>query len=336
MKAIFLGTDEKKISKMFIKKYLDEYLNDLLPLNIYTKKDIVKNKNDFINVKYIFSTWNMPVFNEEEIRRYFPSLQAIFYAAGSVKYFADPFFNCGVKIFSSLKANSIPVAEFVVSQIILANKGYFQALRKYRRPFYKLAFFNARRHVLSKKGNYYSKIGIIGFGNIGKKVVELLKPYNLKIYVSDPFVNSEIISKYGGEKVTLKELFMNCDVITNHLPDIKETEGVLDYSLFGSMKDNATFINTGRGNQIIEKDLIKILKKNPHMTALLDVTKHEPLFPWSKLYYMKNVFITPHIAGSFNQEEYRLVENICEAYSDFKKGKINECEIKKEDLKKMT
>ena len=72
----------------------------------------------------LFSTWGMPALAEEEIARFFPKLKAVFYAAGTVQGFARPFLNRGIRIFSAWGASAVPVAEFTVSQILLANKGF--------------------------------------------------------------------------------------------------------------------------------------------------------------------------------------------------------------------
>lgn len=110
---------------------------------------------------------------------------------------------------------------------------------------------------------------------------------------------------------------------------------MLNYELLSLMKVSATFINVGRGTRVNEKDLFKALKKEPERCALLDVTSHEPIWPWSPLLYMNNDFITPHIAGSSNCEEERMAEYMIKAYEDLKKGMPNGCEITEESLKIM-
>lgn len=82
---------------------------------------------------YLFSTWGMPALGKEQIRAYFPSLKAVFYAAGSVQGFAREYLEAGVQVFSAWAANAVPVAEFTVAQILLAGKGYFQGLRRQER-----------------------------------------------------------------------------------------------------------------------------------------------------------------------------------------------------------
>lgn len=293
-----------------------------------TPKDLCENSN----VEFLFSTWNMPKLTEIEIDSFFPKLRAVFYAAGTVKYFAEPFLKQGIKVFSAAKANGIPVAEYVASSIVLANKGFLQAQNRYKWPLWTNGYKKARRFAEDKYGNYGAKVGVVGCGAIGSKVIELLKPYKLDIMIYDPYVTNEQALSLGVEKVSILELFTKCDVITNHMPDIEETRGLIDYSLLSSMKSTATFINTGRGRQVIEKDLAKVMRKNPSMCALLDVTAHEPMFPWNPLYFCKNVFLTPHIAGSQSNEFGRMVEYMLQAYEDTQSGITSPYEVKLEQL----
>lgn len=323
---------QKKNEGENLKKCLISFNNTWDTVNTLSKEDVLNGKAQ--NIETIFSTWYMPLFNEEEIQRHMPNLKRIFYIAGSVKYFAIPFLNTGVRIFSASNANAVPVAEFTVSQIILANKGYFQAQRICKWPTWKFGYNRAKAISESKSGNYKSKIGILGCGSVGSKVAELLKGYSLTTYVYDPYITDEKASKLNVKKVLLENIFEECDVISNHLPDIPETKGLINYTLLSKMKDTATFINTGRGNQVDEKALNKVLKRNPQMCALLDVTSHEPLRPWSPLYWRNNIFITPHIAGSQSFEFYRMVEYILQTFENFSNGITNNCEITLEILNK--
>ena len=79
----------------------------------------------------------------------------------------------------------------------------------------------------------------------------------------------------------------------------------------------STFINTGRGNQIVEDDLVKAMKEDKTRTALLDVTLKEPPIPFSPILRTKNIFLTPHIAGSQGNEIYGLYEKIFRDYCKF-------------------
>lgn len=314
-------------------KWFDEELGAVPCL---TKEDVLNNPVKVENCEYIFSTWFMPEFTEEEVVRCFPNLKAIYYAAGTVKYFAEPFLKNDIRVFSAAIANGIPVAEYAASQIVLANKGYFQAQRGYKWPVWHRGYFKARGYAERKYGNYGSKVGLLGCGAIGSKVVELLRPYKISVCVYDPYLSDERAFELNVKKVGIEEMFRTCDVVSNHLPDIPETRGVIDEALLSSMKPTATFINTGRGAQVNESALNKVLKKNPDMCALLDVSSHEPLWPWSPLYWRKNCFLTPHIAGSLSNEEERMVEYMVQAYRDTLEGKQNPCETSLELIAKQS
>lgn len=302
---------------------------------VYTKKDILSNYDMFKSVEYIFSSWYMPVFTEQQIIEFFPSLKAVFYAAGTVKYFAEPFLRKNIKVFNASRANGVAVAEFVAAQIVLANKGYFQAQQANKSLLWRLAFKRAKSYVINRPGNYKAKVGLLGCGAVGSEVVRLLGPYDLEIVVYDPYLTKEKCEALNVKQVELTELFETCDVVSNHLPDLQTTEGIINYSLLCRMKDYSTFINTGRGAQIVERDLSKLLRERPTICALLDVVQREVLWPWSSLLRRKNLFVSPHIAGSIGNETQRMVESSLKAYDDIVHGRKNPNEITLSMLDKM-
>jgi len=334
MKIIILTANLADGAKL--KDSLSSLNTDFSLFKNYSKEDLLTHPKKFRKVTFIFSTWYMPIFTENEIQEYLPALKVIFYAAGSVKYFAKQFMNQGVKVFSAAKVNAIPVAEFVSAQILLANKGYFQAQKEYKKPFWRFSFNKARNYSMQKNGNYNAKIGIIGCGAIGSRVVDFLKPFKLDISVYDPFLSDKRIQELGAKRLDLTEIFTNSDVISNHLPDITETKGIINWNLLSLMKENTTFINTGRGAQIIEKDLVKTMRKKPNACALLDVTNREPVWPWSPLLRMKNVFMTPHIAGSQSCENDRMIEYMLTAYFNTLEGNTDISEVLRDELYKQT
>lgn len=298
--------------------------------NVFAEKDL--GRKDFSSVEYIFSTWSMPTLTEEQIKEYFPSLKAIFYAAGTVKYFAKAFINCGVQVFSADYANAVAVSDYVCAEIMLATKGFYQAQLMYKHR----KFYSARQCSQHHVGNYGAEIGIIGVGKIGRLVIQNLKRHDLILLACDPVLTEEDATILGCEKVKMSDLFTRCDVISNHLPDIDSTVGILNYDLFSRMKDYATFINTGRGRQVNEKDLIRSLSENKTRCAVLDVMSREPMFPVSRFYTMDNIFITPHIAGSTNQEQLRMGSYMIDAYEDYINGRISPYQVSAEKIDLMT
>ena len=323
MKSVFLG-DENNIGQVYSKETIEK-LKSLAEIEdkVYTKEDIISDKLSTENITYIFSTWGMPQFSAQEIKKYFPSLKAIFYAAGTVQQFARPFLNCGVKVFSAWGANAVPVAEYTVAQIILANKGFYKLSALMSKGNYPIA----RRKFSNYKGNYGAKIGIIGVGMIGKLVIKMLKAYNLKVLVFDPFLPDETAVELGVEKTSLERIFSECDVISNHLADNGQTKGMLKGELFALMPPCATFLNTGRGAQVVEKDLINVLKQREDITAILDVTSPEPPEENSEFYKLENCILTPHIAGSSGDEVRRMSEYMLEEFEAFIKNEPLKYEV---------
>lgn len=320
MKKIYLCTEAETVKNVYA---TDE--------TVYTKDDVLSDPEKFKATEFIFSTWGMPTFTEEEIKSCLPSLKAVFYGAGTVQAFARPFLNCGVKVFSAWAANAVPVAEYTVAQIVLANKGFFSSNRLAKMGDRKAASQCFR----SYPGNYNVKIGIIGAGMIGKLVINILKSYNLKVLVFDPFFPDEKAKELGVKKVSLETLFEECQVVSNHLANNEQTKGMLDGKLFESMLPYSTFINTGRGAQVVESDLIKVLKERPDITALLDVTFPEPPESDSEFYTLPNCILTPHIAGSTGNEVRRMGEYMKEEYKKFIQNEPCKYEVTLEMLKTM-
>ena len=264
----------------------------------------------FARTRVIFSSWGLPALTEKQIEAYFPNLEAVYYAAGTVQYFARPFLKRGVRVFSAWAANGVPVVEFTVAQIVLAGKGYFQSLRRYREMDRKAAF----AYTMSLPCNYNIRVGILGAGVIGREVMARLKAYQYEVLAYDPYVSDEVLSSLGAKRASLEEIFSTCQIISNHVANLPATVGMIDGKLLHSMLPNAAFINTGRGAQVVESELIAALKACPDRTALLDVTWPEPPEEGSEFYTLPNVFLTPHIAGSQNNEWARMALYMVEEF----------------------
>ena len=121
--------------------------------------------------------------------------------------------------------------------------------------------------------------------------------------------------------MSLEELFAKAYIVSNHIPDIESTRGVLNKKLFASMRDGATFINTGRGAQVIEADMIAVLKARPDLTALLDVTWPEPPPADLELWRLPNVVIITAYRRHDRHEVARLADCAIEEFEAWQAGK---------------
>ncbi len=204
-----------------------------------------------------------------------------------------------IKVLSSKTELSTGVAEHSLALI-------FSALKKIN------YFDKALKENIWKKKNtnllYGKKIGIIGFGKIGKKIYDLTKPFNLKYFYNDKIrvKNSDI--KYK----TIKEIFSICDIITLHLPFNRNTKNIIEKKILSNTSHKIILINTSRGEIINENDLFKFLIKNKQSVACLDVFGKEPYK--GNLNKLSNIILTPHVSGySFeirNLMEKEAVKNI--------------------------
>lgn len=270
--------------------------------NVFTGKDIDSDK--LASAEIVFSTWGMPVLTPEQVGK-LKKLRCVCYAAGATDSFCRPFLKAGVHVLSAWQANARPVAEFVAAQILLGLKNYFRVSADFHQP-------QGYTHENVGCGVYGARIALIGAGAISTRVRELLANFNLEVTV--------VPSRPERRSVSLEEVFQSAQVVSNHLPDRDDNVGVLNGKLFASMKRNGVFINTGRGRQVNEKELIEVLERRGDLTALLDVTYPEPPAADSKLYTLPNVRLSPHIAGSLNDETHRMADYVIADLKRFLNG----------------
>lgn len=312
-----------------------EQIRNLIPMceDIICSENLEKNRDFLQEVEVAFGTWDTPELTTEQIRTYLPNLKVLFYAAASVRYFAEPYLQCGVRILSAWKIMALPVAQFTVSLITLANKGALQTIRLYPEVGFEAA---KQLPVAQFPGSYGTKVGILGAGAIGSQVIQMLKDYGTQIMVYDPFLPPERATALGVQCYSLEEIFSECQTISNHLANNPQTVGMLHYGLFSKMGKNATFINTGRGAQVVEADLIRALREEPQRSAILDVTDPEPVAPGHEFLKMKNVFLFPHIAGSARDEVLMFSDFMIRQLNHYLQGEeFDPCEVTADMLKTM-
>ncbi|MDA8125944.1 MAG: 2-hydroxyacid dehydrogenase [Deltaproteobacteria bacterium] len=140
-------------------------------------------------------------------------------------------------------------------------------------------------------------LGLIGAGNIGRKVARRFKSFETDILYYDVFPSAEIEKELGARRVSLEELLQKADIISLHLPLLKETRGLIGKQALSLMKPNAILLNASRGPIVDEKALVEALKAKQIAGAGLDVFEKEPIAPDNPLLELENVLLTPHSAG---------------------------------------
>lgn len=278
-----------------------------------TSRSVQENPAILSEVEVIFSGWGMTLLDEAFLAAA-PKLKAIFYGAGSIRYFmTEAAWQRGLTVVSAYYANGIPVAEFTLSQIIFSLKLGWRYVFEVKR-------LRAYPPRLAGPGCYGSTVGLISLGMIGRMVAERLKGFDLHVIAYDPYVSQEQADPLGVTMCPLDEIFRRADVVSLHTPWLPETEGMITGALLRSMKPNATFINTARGAIVREAEMIAVLQERPDLTAVLDVTYPEPPEAGSLLYTLPNVVLTPHIAGSMGAECRRMGRLIVDEFRRYVQG----------------
>jgi phosphoglycerate dehydrogenase-like enzyme len=246
-----------------------------------------------------------------------PSLRLIAHAAGSVKAWAlRDILARGVAVVTAADANALPVAEFTLATILGANKriGDYAALYRRERRGLELSL-NAPAAV----GNWHKTIGIVGASRIGRRVIELLRPFDLSVLLFDPFVEAASAAVLGAEKVELDVLLRRSDVVSLHAPSLPETRHLIDGRGLALMRDGAILINTARG-ALIEQSALERELVAGRLWAAIDVTEPEVLPADSPLYDLPNVVLTPHIAGALGNERLRFGRLVTDEVERFVSG----------------
>ncbi len=301
---------------------------DLFPEYV-TAADFPRQAAALEKVEVLFSTWGM---GEELARQVagLPNLKAFFYAAGTVRPFARPLLEKGIIVVSAWAANAVPVSQFALAQILLSLKGYFRNVRETRLPANR-----GRLLETDAPGVLGESVALLGCGMVGKTVAELLRPLRLDVIAYDPFLSDGDAAVIGVRKVSLEECFSKAYVVSNHLPDLPTTRGLLGAPLFASLRTGATFVNTGRGATVDERALAAILKSRPDLTALLDVVDPEPPAADSPWHSLENVRLSSHIAGSNGNEVVRMADYCLEEFRAWRAGRPLRYRVTREMLEKM-
>lgn len=281
------------------------------------------------NVEVIFSGWMAPVMDADFLECV-PKLRAVFYGAGSVRYFtSDVFWERGIRVTSAFAANAVPVAEYTVSVAILSLKKFWS---------YSAAARCGRGwgdHTRPIQGVFRGTIGVVSLGMIGRKVVDMLSVYDVKVLVYCPYLSEDAAAALGVERCSLDDIFKRADVVSVHTPVLKDTIGFIDGKLVGYMKRDATLINTSRGVILNQPEVLDVLRIRPDINVVLDVTNPEPPQANDPLFSLPNVTVTPHIAGSHGRECQRMGSYMVDELKRYLRGEPLRWEVTRESVQRM-
>lgn len=141
-------------------------------------------------------------------------------------------------------------------------------------------------------------VGLVGFGEIGKKVARKLINFDVRIVAYDPFVSSDIMKEFNVRKVALNELLPESDIVSIHTNISNATKSLIGKKEIALMKPTGYLINTARAEIIDKEALYEALRAKKIAGAALDVFWNEPVDPSDPILQLENVTITSHLAGS--------------------------------------
>ena len=205
--------------------------------------------------------------------------------------------------------SSDPVAEWALALILI---GLRNAGSHFRRLVAGEVLWPNRDVFLRDQGYLNGEltgktVGLIAAGNVGRRLLELLEPFQVNVLVTDPYAPTALADAYGLEFATLPVLLAESDVVVCLVPLTTATTGMLGTAEFATLRDGAVFVNVSRG-AVVDTDAMIAELATGRIIACLDVVEPEPLAPDSPLRAMSNVFLSPHIAGVTAAAEPRFFE----------------------------
>lgn len=276
---------------------------DLAPLPVLDDLTTVRAKDVLADVEVLVTGWGcLPL--DADVLASAPRLKAVVHAAGSVRgHVTDACWEQGVEVSSAAAANALPVAEYTLAMILLHGKHVLERARDFRRTRARDNWLLTTQEV----GNYRRTVGLLSASLIGRRVIELLRPFDFEVLLHDPYITEAEAAELGVEWVELSELFTRSDLLSVHTPLLPATRGLVSRELLGSMRAGATLINTSRG-AVVDQDALTDVVSTARIRAVLDVTDPEVLPAAHPLWACPNALITPHLAGSQGNEWERLAD----------------------------
>lgn len=225
----------------------------------------------------------------------------------------------GVLVAGNHGSNSVAVSEMTIMLMIGANRHVQEQIRNLHAGKYHGDFFETWEQYQELDGK---RVGIIGLGKIGSKVARRLQGWDCEIVYYDKLEIDPEVEKFANAKpVALDELLATSDVVSVHVPLTENSRGMISDDEFAKMKSTAVYVSTCRGPVTDEAALIKALENGAIAAAGLDVTEIEPIEMENPLLKMRNVFMTPHLAGSSVEARQKAIDNAARNITLLSQGK---------------
>jgi (S)-sulfolactate dehydrogenase len=219
----------------------------------------------------------------------------------------------GIEVIPATGANALAVAEYVVCTVMLLLRGAYLSTADVAAGKWPRARLGEGRETAGKR------IGIVGFGGIGRLVAKLAQGLGMKVLATDPAITAAdpVWRKSGVAYRGLDDLLAESDAVTLHVPLTPATRHLVSAGRLARMKRGAVLVNTARGGVIDEAALAESLTGGHLAGAALDVFETEPLPAGSPLAGVPNLLLTPHVAGVTHESNVRVSGMIAERVAQF-------------------
>ena len=213
--------------------------------------------------------------------------------------------------------NSEPVAELAVLHMLAVLRNLIPLNRKLKENQWCKDEYASKSYLLSGK-----TVGLVGLGNIGRKVARIVQGFEASVQYYDVFrISPEEEEKLGIKYVPFEELLKTSDIVSIHVPLMDSTRDMIKKEQMETMKKNAIIINTSRGGIVNEADLVEALENHTIMGAGLDAFVHEPPGVDCPFYKMDNVVVTPHSGGNTADNDLNMIKRCFENIVAIDEGK---------------
>ena len=222
----------------------------------------------------------------------------------------------GIAVINTPSGNSISTAEFAFGLMLALARNVALAHQHTQNGQWSRSQFVGSELA-------YKKLGIIGFGNVGRLLAERAKAFAMKVFAFDPLVESSAMSDQGVEKLSLEELLKNSDIISLHCGLNAQTQHIINNNNISIMKPGMMLINAARGELIDDNALLKALEEGRISKAAIDVYAVEPPTKNHPLLNHPQIITTPHLGASTHEAQKRVATLLAEQTISFFSGSKN-------------
>ena len=223
----------------------------------------------------------------------------------------------GIRTVDTTHGSSYPVAEWALGLILISLRNAGASFRRILAGEAPEARQNGFGYVHGELTG--KRVGLIGCGHIGRRLVKLLRPFEVEIRVYDPYMASELPDAIGVVKTSLENVLSKSDVIVCLAPLTPATAGMIGRRELDLIPSNSVFVNVSRG-AVVDSDALIARLKRGDIVAGLDVFDPEPIPPDSEIIRLPNTFLSPHIAGVTLPSRHRFFSLMVDELERFFRG----------------